>query len=334
MNEIKNIAKYTDKDWEELASFLSGEKVEQPDEISRFRDEDNYETEKHWKELEKMRDYKEINVDRAWNKVHTKINEAGLLSETFTDNNRFTLKAIIRIAAMVLIVIGLGSTALFLSKKGVIGHKISIAANSDQRNLEVPLPDGSKVYLNRSSELIYPSKFNKNGRKVSLKGEAFFEITSDALKPFIVDAGKASVKVLGTSFNIITNNSNNAVEVFVSTGKVMLSDNSGSRNLVLDPGYIGTMDSKQSGKSMNNNPNYMSWNTGLLIYDGQKLDVVFRDLKSVFNLEIIADDPSILDNKWTSPIDNQPQETIIRLICTSFNLSYKKDGNVYHLSKK
>ena len=51
-------------------------------------------------------------------------------------------------------------------------------------------------------------------------------------------------------------------------------------------------------------------------------------------MDIVADDPDILENPWHSPIDNLPQETIIRLICTSFNLSYTKDGNVYHLSKK
>jgi transmembrane sensor len=331
---MMNIKKYTEKDWEELASFLSGEKVEQPVEISRFRIEDSYSTEKQWKELGKMKDDKEINVDSAWNKVHTKINEVGLSPKTFTKNKRLGLKTFIRIAATVLIVLGLGSAALFLGNKGVFSRKITTASNSDQRNLEVILPDGSKVYLNRNSELIYPSEFSRTGRKVSFKGEAFFEVTPNSLKPFTFDAGKASVKVLGTAFNVITNNSNNAVEVFVSAGKVMLSDNSGLQNLVLDPGYIGTMNAKQSVKSFNNNPNYMSWNTGLLIYNGEKLDVVFRDLKKVYNIEIIADDPSILDNNWTSPIDNQPQDTIVRLICTSFNLSYERDGSVYHLSKR
>ena len=71
-----------------------------------------------------------------------------------------------------------------------------------------------------------------------------------------------------------------------------------------------------TGKKRNDNPNYLSWNTGMLVYDGQTLDIVFRDLKKVYNMEIIADDPAILNNTWTSPINNQPQETIIRLICT------------------
>ena len=94
------------------------------------------------------------------------------------------------------------------------------------------------------------------------------------------------------------------------------------------------MDSEISEKIINEDPNYMSWNTGLLKYNGQKLDIVFNDLKRVYNMDIVADDPVILENRWTSPINNQPEETIIRLICTSFNLSYTKDGNVYHLTKR
>jgi ferric-dicitrate binding protein FerR (iron transport regulator) len=116
----------------------------------------------------------------------------------------------------------------------------------------------------------------------------------------------------------------------------MVSDNEGTKNLILDPGYIGTMDSKLSEKSVNNDPNYMSWNTGVLLYDGQTLEVVFRDLKKVYNMDIVVDDPKILENTWTTngPVDNESQETIIRLICGTFNLSYTKVGNVYHLAEK
>ncbi len=139
--------------------------------------------------------------------------------------------------------------------------------------------------------------------------------------------------VTGTSFNIITKNQNEAVEVFVKSGKVLLSSERGNQNIELDPGYIGIIDSGRSVKTANTDPNYLAWNTGSLVYDGQTLDVVFRDLKRVYNMEIIADDTSILKNTWTSPINNQPQETIIRLICASFNLSYIKDGNIYHLAE-
>ena len=176
--------------------------------------------------------------------------------------------------------------------------------------------------------------FGKTGRNVTLTGEAYFEISNDALNPFVIDAGNTKVEVVGTSFNVITKNRESATEVFVKTGKVILSDNSGSKSLALDPGFVGTLDSKVSVKTLNKNPNYLAWNTGLLVYNGQKLDIVFKDLKRVYNMDIVAADPDILENTWTSPIDNQPQETIIRLICASFNLNFTKDGSVYHLGKK
>ena len=78
----------------------------------------------------------------------------------------------------------------------------------------------------------------------------------------------------------------------------------------------------------------MAWNKGLLTYNGQTLNVVFHDLKNVYNMEIIADDKEILDLPWAITIDNQPQDIIIRLICASFTLSYTKDGDVYYLKKK
>ena len=110
------------------------------------------------------------------------------------------------------------------------------------------MPDGSTIFLNRNSEFSYRSNFGDRSRNVILTGEAFFEIAPDASKPFIIDAGNARVRVVGTSFNVITSNSESAVEVFVKTGKVMLSSNSGSESIALDPGYIGTMDSEISGK--------------------------------------------------------------------------------------
>jgi len=235
---------------------------------------------------------------------------------------------------MVLLLLGIGSGILFISDKGLISGKTTVATTDNQKNLQVTLPDGSNIFLNRNTKLSYRKDFSRHGRTVTLSGEAFFEIARDENNPFTVDAGKAIVKVLGTSFNVITSNSDSAVEVFVKSGQVEVTDNEEGSNLILDPGFIGRVYSERSEKSVNTDPNYMAWNTGLLVYDGQTLDIVFRDLKRVYNMDIVADDPEILSNTWTSPIDNQSQETIIRMICASFILSYTKDGNIYHLSGK
>jgi transmembrane sensor len=334
MKKMNNTERFSDKEWEELASLLSDEKGENSELLNRFAADDVSNTEEQWKKLGNMSSGKEINVDRAWNKLHSKLFDNRIdtaIGPTRKASLRITL---LRIAAVALILVSLGYVAVYLNNSGYLSKKISVVTGMDQKNLRVSLPDGSKIYLNRNSELSYRENFGKNKREVKLTGEAFFEISPDVNKPFIIDAGKASVKVVGTSFNVITNNTESAVEVYVITGKVILSDKSGSQSVALEPGYVGTMSYERSEKSLNDNPNYQSWNTGLLVYNRQKLDVVFKDLKRVYNMEIVADDPSILENLWSSPIDNETEETIISIICTSFNLSYTKDGNVYHLSKK
>jgi ferric-dicitrate binding protein FerR (iron transport regulator) len=334
MKEMKKTGTFTDKEWEELASILSGEKGEQTDLLGQFIAGDTNNSGKKWKDLKNMNSQEKIDVEKAWNNVHSRLIENGLKISESPVRISFMRTTVLRIAAVALVLLSLGTAVIYMNNSGFFSKKITVIAGNYEKNVLVSLPDGSKICLNRNSEFTYRKNFGKYRRDVKLAGEAFFEISPDKSKPFIIDAGTAKVKVVGTSFNVITNNKESAVEVFVKTGKVLVTDNSGSQTLALDPGFVGTVSSKASVKTVNNNPNYLAWKTGDLVYSGQKLSVVFRDLKRVYNMDIVADDPDILENPWHSPIDNLSQETIIRLICTSFNLSYTKDGNVYHLSKK
>ena len=331
---MKNTERFTDKEWEELASILSDEKTEKGDLLGRFMAEDQNSSGKRWKDLKNMNDNEEIDVDRAWKSLNSRLIKNGNYSIGSPVRTSPFRSALFRIAAAALLLISMGTAAIFINNPGILSKKNTVIALNDQKNVLISLPDGSKVYLNRNSTFTYRKNFGKHRRDVNLSGEAYFEIAPDASKPFIIDAGNAKVKVVGTSFNVITNNSESAVEVFVKTGKVIVSDNSGSQTIQLDPGFVGTMNSKTSEKKVNGDRNYLSWRTNYLDYSGQKLSIVFNDLKRVYNMDIVADDPAILENPWHSPIDNSSEETIIRLICTSFNLGYTKDGNVYHLSKK
>jgi transmembrane sensor len=336
MNNYIDINKedFTDMDWEKMASSLSEDNGNQQKMTDKVLSEADYRIVNHWKELGKMNDEKEIDVDKAWDTLYSRLNESGSFNKEVRLHGRFMRSTFLKIAAAAVILLGIGSVVTYLGSSGTLSRKITVVTGNDQNTERITLADGSVVSLNRNTELSYRSSFGKQSRNVSLSGEAFFEISHDAGKPFIIDAGKASIKVIGTSFNVITQNSDSAVEVFVSTGTVMLSDNSGTRELVLEPGYVGTMNSGLSGKKLNSNPNYMAWNTGRLVYNGQPLSVVFRDLEKACNMSIVADDPAILNDTWTSTIENQSEDTIIRLICVSFNLRYSKDGNVFHLARK
>jgi ferric-dicitrate binding protein FerR (iron transport regulator) len=280
-----------------------------------------------------MKNENEINVDRAWNDLYSRIKadeNAVTISRVTPQPGNFLL----RIAAAAALLIAIGSAVLYLNNQGTFNQKITYSTGSDQNNLQVKLSDGSVVYLNYNTVLRHRKTFGINDRNVILKGEAFFEIVPGNQKPFTIDAGKAKVKVTGTSFNVITDNASHEVEVYVKSGEVTLSDFTGSRNIVLEPGYIGKINTLQATKTINNNQNYLSWNTGRIVYEGEDLKTVFDDLERIFNIDINASDQDILNKPITGNWDNDSHETIIRLICTTFNLSYKRDGNVYHLDKK
>jgi ferric-dicitrate binding protein FerR (iron transport regulator) len=328
MNKNMNLS---DREWEELASVFSGEK---DGTATGSANDEIDETEKQWKKLRNMGSEKQIDVDKAWKNVQARIQEAGSEERQKIKLTLFRSSAFMRIAAAALIILGIGAITFFTNRSVNFSNEISITSNENQRNLQVDLPDGSRIFLNRNSELRYRTDFGKDSRAVKLTGEAFFEISPDKEKPFSIDAGKAIVQVVGTSFSVLTDNGSSEVEVFVKTGKVLLSEKSDNKSLQLDPGYIGRTDSGNLGKSVNEDPNYLAWNTGKLEYKGDKLEIVFRDLKKFYNMNIVADDPSIMELPWTSPIDYESQDKIIFLICRSFNLSYSKVGDVYHLSEK
>lgn len=325
MKDHKNIDKLSDKEWEALASLYSGEKTDGQDIPGNNA---LGEAGKLWQELGQVPGNDIIDVETAWKNVRNRINES---STDLTRRSIFTRSIYSRIAAAIILLAVMGSViTLIFNKENNIEHSTA----SNQSNMRIDLPDGSTVFLNRNSSLNYKSSFGTETRVVKLEGEAFFDIKPDSEMPFSIDAGTAIVKVTGTSFNVMTNNTESELEVFVKTGSVSIEEKSGSGTLLLEPGYIGRISGSKAEKVINDNPNYLAWNTGKLIYKGEELGIVFRDLKRVYDLNIVADDPSIYELPWTAPIEYQQGENIIKLICLSFDLSYTKDGEVYHLYKK
>lgn len=322
MKKINKTEKMSEQDWADAAAWLSGEGMAGEEAARILVNEDN-DIMKKWNDLKNI-DNEVIDVDKAWGKLNRRIEAE---TPVITLNRRSVLHSFARIAAMVIIVTGLGW--LFFKVAGP--EKMTASSGSDEKNIEVLLADGSRVYLNRDSKLTYPENFGSDSRTVSLDGEAFFDIAPDASHPFIIDAGNASVRVLGTSFNVMTDNGNNQVEVYVESGTVMLSSNDGSHNVTLEPQFVGRISDRGSSQTVNTDANYLSWHTDMLIFDGERLETVFADLKRTFNINIMAADPAINDYRLTSPFVDQPHDTIIKVICTTFNLHSVREEGIYRL---
>ncbi|MBA7570786.1 hypothetical protein ES708_12539 [subsurface metagenome] len=137
--------------------------------------------------------------------------------------------------------------------------------------------------------------------------------------------------MLGTSFNVITDNSKNEVEVLVASGRVLVVSEDGARSLTLEPGELGVINNNTSSSAVNADINYLAWNTEILTFEGTRLEDVFSDLQRAYNISVKVYNNDILNRQLTSVFDNESAETIIRTICLSFNLRFEKKDGIYYL---
>ena len=112
----------------------------------------------------------------------------------------------------------------------------NIATPPDARS-KIELPDGSQVWLNEGSRLVYDSKtFGRSDRKVRLEGEAYFEVKKSAGQPFMVSVGEVCIRVLGTAFNVNAYKENQQVEATLISGKIAVSTRQApGKRIVLQP---------------------------------------------------------------------------------------------------
>lgn len=146
------------------------------------------------------------------------------------------------------------------------------------------LSDGTKVWLNAETELSYPSFFSGESRKVHLKGEAYFEVTSDASMPFIVETDRMQVNVLGTSFNVSAYPGEVQHTTLVE-GKVRaLSDGT---SVELMPGEQALLtDSGITVQTVDVN-NYVGWKEKRFVFKNRPIEEVVRELERWYDVHFV-----------------------------------------------
>lgn len=152
----------------------------------------------------------------------------------------------------------------------------------------VTLDDGSTVWLNAASKLIYPSKFSQHERKVVIEGEAYFEIKKDPKRPFKVTSGEQTVEVLGTAFNISAYPDERVVRTTLVEGKVKVAQNGASPSSVfLHPGQQSILkkDREITVKQVNL-MGQVGWREGLFYFDETALRDAMLQISRWYDIEI------------------------------------------------
>jgi len=165
------------------------------------------------------------------------------------------------------------------------------------------LPDGSKVVLNAASSLIFPEAFRGNTRQVYVQGEAFFDIHHDPSSAFIVHAGGAEMKVLGTSFDV--NTFNEGLTTTLVSGKLMVS--SASDRVILSPGEqsLCNLDGKISKQKVDARL-YTAWSHGDLFFDNERLENITENLGRTYDYDFEFRDQSLEDIRLTLDMPKPP----------------------------
>jgi ferric-dicitrate binding protein FerR (iron transport regulator) len=279
---------------------------------------------------------KKYPANEAWEKVYESIHKQPkqtVLRKILLNPYVRTIAAVLVVA---LLVVG-GYETIF--NKNVTVQKLEMASTGEVITTYT-LPDGTIVSLNSNTILKYPKKFGKNTREVTIEGEAFFEVKPDKNKPFIIHAGEAQIKVLGTSFNVNAYPNAPSVEVIVETGKVQvmstMNENTENNELILIPGDKATLvlANKELLKSTNDNPNFIAWKTRNLTFRATSLDEVISTLQNVYKVNIRFDNASLGKLQLTAQFNDYPLDFILKVIESTFQVEAQRINGQYVLKAK
>lgn len=211
---------------------------------------------------------------------------------------------------------------LFLGQFWYIDKRIDLFADSGYEEIYVPkgermqliFQDGSRATLNTETRIKYPRKFGFSERKVELEGEAFFEVSPNKDRPFIVDMKDINVKVLGTTFDVKAYATDPDIFVTLETGKVVLANNSSSL-AHMKPGEKATYNRK-SGVCKISRPENIehlsAWKKNQIVFNNTPLSEVIATLSRWYNVEFTIADSSVLYYNYTLTSTEQDIKQILK----------------------
>jgi transmembrane sensor len=258
------------------------------------------------------------------------------------DIKRKSLFARLRWPVAATIALALGAlTYVSISKlpSGITAKTIKINNLTSTIHKQV-LPDGSTVWLNPNTHLSYPSRFGKL-REVSMRGEAFFEVTKDHAHPFVITSGTVLTKVWGTSFRIRSIPGERDTKVSVLTGKVSVSipgqktavtslKQHDKEEVLLLPQQEATY--QQANHHLIKAPIPVSsdvivWRKANLSFEDTPLVQIAAELSKYYHVQIKAEGDTLNQTQLTADFNGKNLADILVLICKSLHTSYNKEDN-------
>jgi transmembrane sensor len=234
-----------------------------------------------------------------------------------------------RAASIVLFLI-LVTGILYIS--GIIKQSDSIVWNekvtSSGEKFVLVLSEGTKVTLNADTKLRYPENFNHTNREVYLQGEAYFEVSHNPKRPFIVRSGNILTTVLGTKFNVSAFSNEKNISISLLEGKVKISKNKQfqvEEIAVLKPKQQLLYDKENNISSFEqfDSLEAVGWKDNIYKFANKPLGEVLSQLERAFGVKFSLADKSFLTQKITIKFEKNSLQTVIDVIKNLTGLNYK-----------
>ncbi|MCE6991752.1 FecR family protein [Dyadobacter sp. CY323] len=274
-----------------------------------------------WKQSRRLEARTKVDENAAWERFKTRTQTTKEEPKVLPLYPKRPL-SILRIAAMLTLTVCAGWLAvmLFYNQK----NPEQMVVRSGTRTLIDTLPDGSVVTLNKKSTLSYPANFTGDTRRVALTGEAFFEVTPNKEKPFIISVNDVTVKVVGTSFNVKENPKK--TEVIVETGLVEVAKS--QRMVKVRPMEKVTVSKSGAAftKEETREEFHKYYRTGRLICDYTPLWRLTEILSESFDADIVIKNDSIRTMTINTTFEQKSLDSILSVISATLGVEVQHNG--------
>ena len=220
---------------------------------------------------------------------------------------------------------------------------------------KIQLPDGTMVWLNADSKVVYDENFRGDFREVHLEGEAFFDVVKDKARPFIIHTKAIDIKVLGTAFNVRAYETERSTETSLFRGEVEVTLHSNpEKRIVLKPNekllvnnkipQLIAGGNKKKGKLHVTEPNITIanvhfedkdssaletlWIKNKLVFDAESLEQVAQKIERWYDAKVIINNEELKHMEYSGIFDNESVEQVIEALHITGNFNYKITKNV------
>lgn len=265
-------------------------------------------------------------TNQAWEKLYSRLEEDGLLTQDHpSDKTGFKLSTLKWVAGIAVLAISI-ALAMVINRPKPEKVNILTINNENPASLVSTLEDGSVVYLSEYASLQYPDRFQKNKREVFLEGEAFFDITKDKEKPFIIDTEKAIIQVLGTSFNV-KSKADKSFSISVKQGEVRVTSKKDNQTVYVKAGETAMFDAGNLLKTQTTDAAQFSAYLTLMHFKDQRLEDVVRIINANNDSIRLEVAPDVKDKLITGTFGNETPHNMAWLISEALKLKLVQQQN-------